>query len=237
MRKYFSIIFWGLFVLVLSLVLQSTAKNYASSLFLSLALIPGIILAKVFLKQISFKDIWNGILNSIYLAAITLLTEYLVILSVDQYLFSLGLKYEANIIFNPFFLWFLIISCLSLEKYIMHIIPGKSDEKIDRVIDFISERKKVSLRESSIMYVESRDNEVWIRCDTGVSYRTKMNISHWEEVLDSGFIRIHRSFLVNIDHITKFSPTKVWVEDISLEVSRKYKESVIDTLSVKNLSL
>ncbi len=237
MRKYFSIIFWGVFVLVLSLVLQSTTKNYTTSLFLSLALIPGIILAKFLLRQISFKDIWNGILNSIYLAAITLLTEYLAILAVDEYLFSLGLKHEADIIFNPFFLWFLIISCLSIEKLIKYNFPVGTTEKQDPVIDFISERKKVSLRQNSIVYVESRDNEVWIRCDTGVSYRTKMNISHWEEVLDTGFIRIHRSFLVNIDHITKFSPTKVFVGDTSLEVSRKYKESVIDILSVKNLSL
>jgi len=237
MRKYFSIIFWGLFVLVLSLVLQSTTKNYSASLFLSLALMPGIIISKFLLKEISFKNIWNGILNSIYLAAITLLTEYLAILAVDEYLFSLGLKYDANIIFNPFFLWFLVISCLSIEKLIEYNIPKRSTEKIDPTIDFISDRKKVSLRQSSIIYVESRDNEVWVRSDSGLSYRTKMNISHWEKVLDPGFIRIHRSFLVNIDHITRFSPTKICVGDTSLEVSRKYKESVIDTLSVKNLSL
>lgn len=78
---------------------------------------------------------------------------------------------------------------------------------------------------------------MWIITESELSYRTKMNISHREEVLDTGFIRIHRSFLVNIDHITKFSPTKVCIGDTSLEVSRKYKESVIDILSVKNLSL
>jgi DNA-binding LytR/AlgR family response regulator len=52
-----------------------------------------------------------------------------------------------------------------------------------------------------------------------------MNISNWEMALDSRFIRIHRSFLVNKAHITKISPAKLWIGEKSLEISRKYRDN------------
>jgi DNA-binding LytR/AlgR family response regulator len=54
-----------------------------------------------------------------------------------------------------------------------------------------------------------------------------MNISNWELTLDSRFIRIHRSYLVNRSHITKITPNKIWIGSKSLEVSRKYRDKMI----------
>jgi len=222
----FKIIFWIVAVLILSGVLSSLTQYFYSSLLLAIALLPGVIAAKYLLKGISFKNRRSGILHSIYLAIITLLIEYISILFVHLYLFNLGLTSESEILFNPFFLWLIMICLLSLEKLIeIKYLPAEKVEE-SRVIEFTSERKKISIPVDSIIFIESRDYEVWVRCTDGVSYRTKMNISHWEEVLDSRFIRVHRSYLVNKNHITRADSSYVYASGKAIEISRKYKERI-----------
>ncbi len=226
MRRYYNLIFWVASVLLLSGVLRSVTKDYYSSLLLAIALLPGVIAAKLLLRGIDFNVRRTAILHSIYLAVITLLIEYFSILVVHLYLFNFDLIRESQILFNPFFLWLIMICLLSLEKLIeIKYLPTERVEE-NRVIEFTSERKKISIPVDSIIYVESRDYEVWVRCIDGVSYRTKMNISHWEEVLDSRFIRVHRSYLVNKKHITKTESNCVYAGGKSIEISRTYKEKI-----------
>jgi DNA-binding LytR/AlgR family response regulator len=75
-----------------------------------------------------------------------------------------------------------------------------------------------------MLLVESCDAEVWIRTDSQTDYRTKMKISQWESVLDERFIRVHRSFLINVNHITHSTANQVTVGPYTIEVSRKYKD-------------
>lgn len=226
MRRYYNLIFWCASVLLLSGVLRSVAQDYYSSFLLAIALLPGVIAAKLLLKEIDFNARKSALLHSIYLALITLLIEYLSILFVHLYLYNFGLTVESEILFNPFFLWLIMICLLSLEKLIeIKYLPAEKVEE-DRVIEFTSERKKISMPVDSIIFIESRDYEVWVRCIDGVSYRTKMNISHWEEVLDSRFTRVHRSYLVNKKHITKTESNCVYAGGKSIEISRKYKEKI-----------
>ncbi|OFY90093.1 MAG: hypothetical protein A2266_07210 [Bacteroidetes bacterium RIFOXYA12_FULL_40_10] len=226
MRRYYNLIFWVASVLLLSGVLRSITKDYYSSLLLAIALLPGVIAAKLLIKEISKNDRRTAMLHSIYLAIITLLIEYLSIIFVQNYLFNFGLNKESEILFNPFFLWLIMICLLSLEKLIEIKYLSVERVKENRVIEFTSERKKISIPVDSIIFIESRDYEVWVRCADGLSYRTKMNISHWEEVLDSRFIRVHRSYLVNKTHITKTDSSCVYAGGKTIEISRKYKERI-----------
>ncbi len=226
MRRYFNFIFWIASVLLLSGVLRSVAQDYYSSLMLAIALLPGVITAKIMIKEISFKSVKTTVLHSIYLALITILVEYQTILFVHLYLYNFGLTTEFEIIFNPFFLWLIMICLLSLEKLLeIKFLPTEKIEE-NRLIEFTSDRKKISIPINSIIYIESRDYEVWVRCVEEISYRTKMNISHWEEVLDSRFIRVHRSYLVNKTYITKTDTSCVYAGGKSIEISRKYKERI-----------
>lgn len=163
---------------------------------------------------------------------IVLLVEYLSILFVDLYLVNYALGKNADIIFNPFFIWLLTVAFLSLEKLLENKIESGPEADKSRFFEFTSDRKKVSLEIESIIYIESKDDEVWVRTLTDISYRTKMNISNWEMALDSRFIRIHRSYLVNKAHISKITPTKLWICDKSLEISRKYRDKISQEVSL-----
>ncbi|MBO6248776.1 MAG: LytTR family transcriptional regulator [Bacteroidales bacterium] len=74
--------------------------------------------------------------------------------------------------------------------------------------------------------MESRDSEVWIVARDGRQYRNKTGISQWENLLGTGFLRVHRSFLVNISDAALTAPDVISIGGQEIPVSRKYKESV-----------
>lgn len=51
-------------------------------------------------------------------------------------------------------------------------------------------------------------------------------ISQWENLLGSDFLRIHRSYLINLSVSTLASLDTVNVGGVLLPVSRKYKDAV-----------
>ena len=82
------------------------------------------------------------------------------------------------------------------------------------------------MKKADILYVESRDSEVWVFTRDGNQYRNKTGINQWEDLLGDGFLRIHRAFLVNVAESVLSSPDAVDVAGKELPVSRKYKENV-----------
>ena len=53
-----------------------------------------------------------------------------------------------------------------------------------------------------------------------------MGILRWSEQLGDGFLRIHRSYLVNVEYASLVFPDLVSVGATTLPVSRKYRKVV-----------
>ena len=94
-----------------------------------------------------------------------------------------------------------------------------------------SERKLCQIQYDTIEYIESLGNYVRIINTSGEDILTKEKISVLLERLPEGFIRIHRSILVNRDKIQTFNRELIIVRDVELPLSRKYKDEVMATLS------
>jgi len=223
MKRYFSIGYWLVVVLLMSLIFASVVDGYSKALLLAIMFLPGALLVKFFMKDLSFENRIKGILHSCCLALATLLVEYLGIVFTTWYLFRLSPGNLPDLIFNPVLIWLLLAAFITMERVIEHYflkpIPPKE------YITFTSERKKVSVRINSILLVESRDSEVLIHTSDNSTYRTKMKISQWESVLEERFIRVHRSYLVNLNHISQASANEVTIGDRTIEVSRKYRDA------------
>jgi DNA-binding LytR/AlgR family response regulator len=67
----------------------------------------------------------------------------------------------------------------------------------------------------------------------GSTVSSKEKISHMENELPDGFLRIHRSFIVNRSKITSFAMDHVMLGEKELPVSRSYKQKVAATLKGK----
>jgi len=223
MKKYFILVYWVGVVLVMSLIFASVVDGYSQALLLATMFLPGALLVRFFMKDLSFENKLKGVMHSLCLAVATLLIEYLGIIFSSWYLLNLYPDKLPDLIFNPVLIWLLLAAFIAIERIIAHYLVKSVPP--DEYITFTSDRKKISIRVDSILLVESRDSEVLLHTSDSSTYRTKMKISQWESVLDDRFLRVHRSYLVNKNHISHATVNEVTVGNRTIEVSRKYRDS------------
>jgi DNA-binding LytR/AlgR family response regulator len=93
----------------------------------------------------------------------------------------------------------------------------------DAVIQLKADRKIFPVSVSTILYVESLDNYVKVHLSDRIII-THENISSFEERLPHDhFIRIHRSYLVNRQHVQSFSSESVFINNAELAFGRAFK--------------
>lgn len=92
---------------------------------------------------------------------------------------------------------------------------------------------KIPLHE--IIYAESMgDNLTIYTSDREITSR--ITISAVEKLLpEKDFIRIHRSFIVSLKHITSFSPVNVFIGKKSFSIGPSYRETVLEKLDFIDL--
>jgi len=94
---------------------------------------------------------------------------------------------------------------------------------------FRADRRMVKVFLHEILYVESLKDYVRITTVKGENIITKQSISGLESTLPAHrFFRIHRSFIVNLQHVQAFNATEVEIQDQKLPVGRLYRAAWID---------
>ena len=91
---------------------------------------------------------------------------------------------------------------------------------------FESVEGKVTIRPSEILYIEAYDHKNTIHT-RNQKYHIYESINSLETRLkDEGFIRVHRSYIVNTDHIRKINNYMMTLDcNVELPISKaKYKD-------------
>ncbi|RNL82912.1 DNA-binding response regulator [Sinomicrobium pectinilyticum] len=90
-----------------------------------------------------------------------------------------------------------------------------------------SDREFIKIYLKNILYIESIKNHVKLATLCG-NYFTLMSLSQAEEKLPGGhFMRIHRSFIVSLEHISKFTPAGIQIGNKYIPVGRHYKKGFL----------
>lgn len=106
------------------------------------------------------------------------------------------------------------------------------NQKAETTIDsrkhyfFNVDKRRVKVFFDEILYVESLKD--YIRIHTHEKKLvTKLQLGEMDKLLeDSKFLRIHKSFIVNMDKISAFNANEIEVATMSLPIGRTYKEMV-----------
>ena len=227
-------------MLIAALVVMSAGYSFQESLFMGSMFLPGAIAAKYLLPKVSFKKRSEGIQGVIYIVLAILVFELLLIIVANnviqnqRHILEVGRRYNYNdayemplpgMILNPFFISS-IISVLAIGGSLIDRWLTIKHPELETPITFCSERKKVTLLPSEIVYIESCDTEVLIHAADGRSLRNRTGISQWEALLGEQFIRIHRAFLVNSKYIESRSSDSVKIGETTLPISRKYQKNL-----------
>lgn len=95
-----------------------------------------------------------------------------------------------------------------------------------------SKHHKVATK--SILYVESLKDYIKIHTDHK-RLVAKYKISDFaNDLADDSFIRVHRSFIVNLTKVTAFTSHEIELDHISIPIGVSYKEKVLAALSSEN---
>ncbi|MDR1877673.1 MAG: LytTR family DNA-binding domain-containing protein [Flavobacteriaceae bacterium] len=94
------------------------------------------------------------------------------------------------------------------------------------------DKKLVKVRTSDILYIEAAWEYVKVRTKKQ-TFMVLAQMKDFEKKLDEYniFCRIHRSFLINMEHISYIEGNSVYIgDDISLPISRNYKSALLEKL-------
>lgn len=87
---------------------------------------------------------------------------------------------------------------------------------------------------SEILYVNAQSNYTSICLANGKKILSSKHLNFYAEKLNSSFVRIHRSYIVNFDYVTKVSKSENEVKlrnGHCLPISRSRKGAILDFLS------
>ncbi|MBQ4183735.1 MAG: LytTR family transcriptional regulator [Bacteroidales bacterium] len=232
MKTVGRIAYWLAAIVVLAAILVSLDYTMVQAVLVSLLFCPCALALEFFMpkarKPIDKIYLSLAVLVSVILLIIVL--HYCVLYGITSDKYIVDKKDIPPMLINPAFLG-LILTALSFGDFLWARWLSRRFKEQDRTVTFFSDRQRVTLKVADIAYVESNDTEVRIVTADGGSYRNKTGITQWENLLGQGFLRIHRSYLVNVASARLSSPDTVTVGDARLPVSRKYKESVTSVLN------
>lgn len=130
---------------------------------------------------------------------------------------------------------------VSALHYLMKPVkPEKLDEVLDRAVTLIqqerpyllvsSERETIRLFFDDIYYAESQGHYMLIHT-AQTQYRVRMTVSGLMDVLDEGFYRCGRSFVVSLRHICRITKSEIFLENqVSLPLGRGQYDEINKTM-------
>lgn len=90
--------------------------------------------------------------------------------------------------------------------------------------------EKIKIKIKDIYYIESCARTINIYLENN-SYTTYEKLSIFEDALTSNFLRIHKSYLVNMDKIIKYKNNNIVLENNKvLNISRSYSKNCRDAI-------
>ncbi len=124
----------------------------------------------------------------------------------------------------------------SIEKYLRvdgNLLPPSIQKQLSKMITIKSNNVFYKINTADILYIESqkdyckfflKENEI----------TAKYKISELEkELVENGFLRVHRSFLINTHHLQSYTVSEVRVGKHTLPIGQNFKEVCMRYLEEK----
>jgi two-component system LytT family response regulator len=110
-------------------------------------------------------------------------------------------------------------------------IANAEDDK--NVISVHADRKTHLVKLANIIYLESAGEYVRLHLSDGTKLVTLFRLKNMENTLQSSqFMRVHRSYIVNLAHITSYTKGRIFLSnDDYIPIGENYKEQIINYIN------
>lgn len=184
-------------------------------------------------------------LYSFYMLVVSLCLEMVAAILAMLLIIYYGVN-EHGVLFTDVFtmagILYFVVLVMSFILLIRHYFTdqraiGSLEEKqaqLDRGYFTVrSNRQTAKIKFDELIYLESLGDYIEFHLANGSIISSKEKISHMEKTLPEGFLRIHRSFIVNRSKISSFSREYVVAGEKELPISRSYRQKVVGKLNGK----
>ncbi|MDX2172659.1 MAG: response regulator [Bacteroidota bacterium] len=89
----------------------------------------------------------------------------------------------------------------------------------------------VKITINDINYAEAYDNYCYIKTASQKYLVSQTLKSVEEKLMDSGFLRVHRGYLINVTKIQSVTENVVFVDDVPIPVGRSFKDDLLSLLN------
>lgn len=116
---------------------------------------------------------------------------------------------------------------------------SKKRENLDEENLYVkSDYKFVKIKISEIVYIESRNEYIRIYTKSGTPVLTLLSLKSIEEKLpEDSFMRIHRSFIVNLKCIAEYSKVGITIDNSTfIPLGEQYREKFLEYIQKHSLS-
>ena len=224
--------YWVAALFMISAVVRSLGYTFVESLFMASFFLPGMFLA-LYLHHRLTLDSSRKPLDIVYVALAVIVLEILLTISAHSVVLWMRGAFQdlerwsdmPDILANPFFIVILDTFFILINGFLWSWLGNKFPDK-DKSVTFFSDRSEVKVNVADILYVESNDTVTNVVLADGRRFRNKTSISRWEDILGEPYIRVHRSYLVRKDAIDEVTSDSVKLGQLSLPLSRSYRDNV-----------
>ncbi len=116
-----------------------------------------------------------------------------------------------------------------VEKEKLFSVLSKATENlkcVDKYILFSVENENIKMNQNEIVYVEAFGHSSCIVSENA-EYEVKLSISEIMNMLDESFIYCHRSYIANLEHVSRITKTDVFFDNgKNVPVSRRMYNDV-----------
>lgn len=248
-NPFYHVLFWVVVTTILILVFGRSWNNnlhafyfislllpvvMATSYFFNFYLVPNFLLKK--------RYFWFG-LYLFYMLVLSLYLQMIVVVFSFIYFtnFNTG-EIAANIIDQIILLAFIMYAVVFAGSFLLLLqqlsdrqkeleeLKNEKEKAKQQVLELVSNRQKVRIPFDEILYIESLSDYIKVHSQNRDEVLSKEKIGVLDEKLPEQFLRIHRSFIINTQKITRHSSNEVELGGIQLNIGRSYKKSVLPLL-------
>lgn len=117
------------------------------------------------------------------------------------------------------------------HRQMISSLPSYKEPDPEKFITIRADRKNVRLALDDILWISSLKDYVQI-ATSEKKFITQIPIGEMERQLpETSFLRIHRSYMVNIAKVTAFTNLVVEINQMELPIGRSYRNLVVNTLN------
>ena len=245
----YHILFWLVVTTILILVFGRSWNNNLHAFYFISLLLPVVMATSYFFNYylvpyflLKRRYFWFG-LYFFYMLVLSLYIQIIVILFSYIYFTNFNLEeISVNIIDQIILLAFVMYAVVfagsffvmiqqlaERQKELEQLIVEKEKAK-QEVLDLVSNRHKVRIPFDDIFYIESMSDYIKVHSKSQPEVVSKEKISALSDRLPGNFLRIHRSFIINTNKITRFNSNEVEINQLTLNIGRSYKKNALLTL-------